>query len=91
MSEADRSQSHNANPYLAIFEGQLAQAEAFWGHFAGYEAKAVAQAKVNLEEQARLARETMTYAETLSAEWRRASFELARRTAQLMVPRFGAL
>ena len=85
MSETDRSQSHN--PYLAIFEGQLAQAEAFWGQLAGYEAKAMAQAKVNLEEQARLARETMTYAETLSAEWRRASFELARKTAQLMIPR----
>lgn len=84
MIDSNVSQSHN--PFVALVEGQLARAEAFFAQLGEVEAKTMEQAKTALDEQARLTRETMTYAAAMSAEWRRASFDIARRAAKAMSP-----
>jgi len=47
------------------------------------EAKALEQTKTAIEESARLSRESLAYQSQLAAEWRKASLEAARRTAQM--------
>jgi len=72
------------NPFAAALDMQLARTEAMFTQMAELEAKAVAQAQRNLDEQVRLSRESMAYAGTLAAEWRKASLEMLRRTTQMM-------
>ena len=76
-------------PFTAAWEGQLARVEAFWAQVAELETKAIAQAQTNVDEQARLARETLTYATTLATEMRKASFDMAKKTAQMMTTPLG--
>jgi hypothetical protein len=71
-------------PFAAAWEGQIARVEAFWAQVAEMETKAMAQAKSNVDEQARLTRETITYAGNLATEFRKASLEMVKRTAQMM-------
>lgn len=71
-------------PFTAAWESHLARVEAFWAQVAEMENKALAQAKSNVDEQARVARESLSYAGTFAAEWRKASLEMAKRTAQMM-------
>ncbi|MBL8721672.1 MAG: hypothetical protein JNL79_37140 [Myxococcales bacterium] len=81
MSETTRSQLHN--PFVAAFESHLARTEAFYAQAATLEQKALEQAQTQLDESARLSRETLAYGAAMMAEWRKASLEMARRTAQL--------
>jgi hypothetical protein len=71
-------------PFTAAFEGNLARVEAFWGQVAELENKTLAQAKSNIDEQARMARESLTWMGNLSAEWRKASLEMIKRGTQMM-------
>jgi hypothetical protein len=72
------------NPFAAAFEMQIARTESFFAQMAELEAKAVSQAQRNFDEQARLARESMTYAGSLAAEWRKASLDMLRRSSEMM-------
>lgn len=83
MSETASSQSHKSNPFLAAYEGHLARTEAFFAHAAALEEKAFEQVKTQVDESARLSREALDWSNAMMAEWRKASFEMARRTAQL--------
>jgi hypothetical protein len=71
-------------PFTAAWEGQLARVEAFWTQVAEMETKALTQAKTNVDEQARLARESLSYAGTLATEMRKASFDMMKKTAEMM-------
>ena len=58
--------------------------------FGRVEAQGAVQARTAIDEGARLMRESVQYATTLSAEWRRASLEATRRTLEMMTPAHAA-
>lgn len=84
MSDTARSQSQHSS-VVASVDAQVARLEAFYAQLGELEAKALEQTTTALDESARLSRETLAYGASLAAEWRKASLEAARRTAQLMV------
>lgn len=52
-----------------------------------YENQGVAQAKVNIDEGARLMHEGLKYAQELGAEWRKLSLEATRRSVEMFTPK----
>ena len=51
------------------------------------ESKGAEQARVLIDECARLARESMSYSMQLSDEWRKLAVEATRRTFEMMTPK----
>lgn len=84
-----------ANPFLAAFGGDawrkgvtdhLARVQAVTDEVARVEAQGMAHARTMVDESAKLAQETMSYAAQLSAEWRKVMFEAARKSLDLVHP-----
>lgn len=65
---------------VATFESALAE-------LGKLESKGVAQVVGGLEEAGRFARDYLSTAERVHAEWRKLALETARRTATIVVPR----
>ena len=84
-----------AHPFFAAFGGDawrkgvtdhLARVQAVTDEVARVEAQGMTHARTMIDESAKLAQETMSYAAQLSAEWRKVMFEAARRSLDLVNP-----
>lgn len=75
-----------AAPFASAMEAHLTRVEAFYAQLAAVESKTMEQSKTALDETARLSRESLTYGNTLAAEWRRASLEATRTAMKMMFP-----
>jgi hypothetical protein len=83
MSETNRSQSQHENPFAKTAAEQLGRTEAAFAEYAKLEEQMLEQARVGIEESARLTKESLVYASSLMAQWRRFSLEAVRRTADM--------
>lgn len=83
------------NPFLAAMGGDawrkgmadhLARVQAVTDEVARVEAQGFAHTRTMIDESAKLAQETVSYASQLSAEWRKLMFEAARKSLDLVNP-----
>ena len=83
-----------SNPFLsfggeALRKGMtdhLARVQAVTDEAVRVEAQGLAQARTMIDESAKLAHETMSYATQLSAEWRKLMFDAVRQSRDLVNP-----
>lgn len=61
----------------------LERIEAVYEQMAKMQSASLDQARKNVDEAARLAKESIAYAEQLTAQWRALSFDAAKRTAEM--------
>jgi hypothetical protein len=65
---------------------QVSKVESGLGELAKLESKVVAQATTGFEEAGRIAKESLSFAEKASAEWRKLFLDATRRTAAMFAP-----
>lgn len=84
-----------SNPFFAAMGGDawrkgvtdhLARVQAVTDEVARVEAQGFAHTRTMIDESAKLAQETVSYASQLSAEWRKLMFEAARKSLDLVTP-----
>ncbi len=83
------------NPFMGAFGGDawrkgvadhLARVQAVTDEVARVEAQGFAHSRMMIDESAKLAQETLSYATQLSSEWRKMMFEAARKSIELVTP-----
>jgi hypothetical protein len=80
MAETKTSQSQQnvfENPFVGAWLEQLASLES----------KSAEQAKVAIDESAKLMKQTLEYSLKMSAEWRKLALENSRRAGEWMTPK----
>ena len=70
--------------FKKMLTDQIARLEAMQAEAAKMEEKTANDAQAWIDEWAKLARESMTYATQISAEWRKMSLEATKRTFEMM-------
>jgi hypothetical protein len=65
---------------------QVSRVESGLGELAKLETKAVAQAVTGFEEAGRIAKESLSFTEKATAEWRKLFLDATRRTAAILTP-----
>lgn len=75
------------NPFKGVIEEHLRRTESFWKDVAEAEAKGAEQAKMAIDESAKLMKETLDYGLKLSNEWRRMAMDATRRAAETVQPK----
>jgi hypothetical protein len=72
-----------SNPWTKAWIDPLERIEAIYDQVAKMQAASVEQARKNVDEAARLTKESIAYTEQLTAQWRALSFDAARRMAEM--------
>jgi hypothetical protein len=87
MSDTKTSQTQQtapgpevAFPFFGLFDDQLKRWESLQKELAKLEQKNLEQARLMIDESAKLMKETIEYSAKLSQEWRRLATESARRS-----------
>ncbi len=83
-----------SNPFMALgaeawrkgVADHVARVEAVTDELARAEAQGIAHTRMMIDESAKLAQETLSYATQLSSEWRKMMFEAARKGFDLVNP-----
>lgn len=96
MTTESSTRTPSAFPFPAMFGAESVQkamsdgaerTRAFWDEYSRLEAQGVTHARTMVGESARMATETLNYAATLGAEWRKLTLEATRRTFEMLTPR----
>lgn len=80
---SDKTETKATNPFAKLAETQMAQMTAMWGEVEKLQSANVEQARVALDETARLTKETFGYWANLGAESRRMTQEAVQRSLDL--------
>ncbi|MCC7382842.1 MAG: hypothetical protein IT384_13480 [Deltaproteobacteria bacterium] len=95
MAEKTTSQAQQ-DPFAGVFSGgafrtmfeeQIKRIDGFYQDLANAEVKSAEQAKMAIDESAKLMKQTVEYSLKLSAEWRKLALETTRRAAEMMQPK----
>lgn len=85
MSDTKTSQTQQTPetvfPFLGIFDEQLKRFDAFQKELAKLEQKNIEQARLMIDESAKLMKETLDYSAKLNQEWRKLALDSTRRAA----------
>ena len=87
MSDKARSQSQQfADFFTQPMHDQIARAQAFYTEAEKLRAQAVQQAQANVDELARLTKESMNYANQLAVAWQSLAMKSLKKVADLTAP-----
>ena len=90
MSEQTRSHSQQiADFWTKAFTDHVSRIETFSTEIEKLQEKAAEQASANLDENARLAKESIAYTNELAAAWRKLALDGTQRTADIMATQKG--
>jgi hypothetical protein len=85
MAEKITSQTQQTvDGFKKIIDDQLQRANSFQDELGRLEQKGIEQARAAVDEAAKLAKESLTYAAQLGAEWRKMAIEATRRATEMM-------
>lgn len=70
-----------------VIEEQISRMSAVYEEFAKLEGKGLQQARNSIDEVSKAMKDSITYANEYSSEWRRLTLDAARRTAELITRR----
>ena len=99
MTDTNHSQPQQTNPFFPFpalpgldawrqaVETHLERMGTLQGEVTRAQSAGAEQARVAIDESARLLRESLAYTMQLSTEWQRQSLDAARRAVELMTPR----
>jgi hypothetical protein len=87
MAEDKNVHAQQKSPFVGLWEDQMKRVESFYQELASMEAKNAEQARMAIDEGAKLMKETIEYGLKLSAEWRKVALDTTRRAAELVPPK----
>ena len=87
MSDKTRSQSQQFNDFFAqSMHDQVARAQAFYVEAEKLRVQAMERAQANVDELARLTKESLNYANQLATAWQNLAMDSFRKAADLTTP-----
>ncbi len=87
MAAQDNTQSQQIGEVWEKTVGdQVARLESFYAEVGKLESSGIAQVTAGLDEAARLAKESVAFAQQLAQQWRKLALETTRRAADLFAP-----
>ena len=83
MAESNRSHTQQTpDAWTNAFGDHVGRIEAFYAGVDGFQAKAMEQARTNLDEMNRLTKESFAYAAQLAGAWRKLTIDATRRATE---------